>query len=366
LQFARRVVDLSGSFTPQIEAGMAKDTESNKPKATPKSAVSKKPAPQSPPRITSTRAAERRKEGERERTGGRTVERRKERERERQRQRYVTGGVIAVALIAVVVIIILIVNAPAGAPIPDGALTRYEGIQQTRTTEGFPRLGDPNASVQVAEYASFGCPHCRDFNTDGTDQILARVKTGKMAFTYVPLYGFGDVANDQGAAAAAICADAQDKFWPFHDALFDWQGEFGNQAFTNNRINAGVTAFSLNQGAYSGCISSDKPGTVLAAAKQSQVSLLNFSGTPTFTINGVVPLDENQQPISDTNAIFARIDQEIARLSSQPTPQVTAEATSEATVEATQVATEQTTAVSSATAEATSTAEATLETTPAS
>ena len=53
-----------------------------------------------------------------------------------------------------------------------------------------------------------------------------------------------------------MCADEQEKFWPFHDALFDWQGEFGNQAFTNNRINAGVAAFGLNQGAYSACISS--------------------------------------------------------------------------------------------------------------
>ncbi|MEO8398116.1 MAG: thioredoxin domain-containing protein, partial [Chloroflexota bacterium] len=231
----------------------------------------------------------------------------------------------------------------------------------TRTTEGFPRLGDANASVQVAEYASFGCPHCREFSAEGTTQVLDRVKTGKMAFTYVPLYGFGDVANDQGAAASAICADEQDKFWPFHDALFDWQGEFGNQAFTNNRINAGVTAFSLNQGTYSACISTNKPAAVLDAAKQSQVSLLNFSGTPTFTINGVVPLDDNQQPISDTAAIFARIDAEIARLSTQPTVQSTTEATSEATQAATEPA-------SAATAEATvtSTAEATVETTPAS
>ena len=80
-------------------------------------------------------------------------------------QRLITGGIIAVALVAVIVFIVLIVNAPAEAPIPDGALTRYDGIQQTRTQpEGYPRLGDPNAPVQVAEYSSFDCPHCRDFH----------------------------------------------------------------------------------------------------------------------------------------------------------------------------------------------------------
>jgi len=346
---------------------MAKEKESNKP--TPK------PAQKPIPRSSGSRASERRKEGERssggrkegerERTGGRTVERRKEREKERQRQRIVTYGVIIGALVAVVVIIFLIVNAPAGAPIPAGALTRYEGIQLTDTTEGFPRLGDPNTSVQVAEYGGFGCPHCRDFNTDGMNQILTRVKAGKIAFTYVPLYGYGDVANDQGAAAAAICADQQGKFWPFHDALFDWQGEFGNSAFTNNRINAGVTAFALDEGKYKGCITGGSPGTVLDAARSSAASLLNFpKSTPTFTINGVVPLDENQQPISDMAGILARIDAEIARLSAQPTAEVTAAATSQATVEPTAEATAQATAESTAIATAESTA--TPETTPAS
>ena len=42
-------------------------------------------------------------------------------------------------------------------------------------------------------------------------------------------------------------------------------------------------------------------------SRQSQ-SLLNFTGTPTITINGVVPLGDDQQPISDYNAILARID----------------------------------------------------------
>jgi len=300
---------------------MAKSKENNKPKTAPKT-----------PLRASTRTSER--------TGGRTVERRKERERERQRQRLITGGVIAAALIAVIVIIVLIVNAPAGAPIPAGALTRYEGIQQSHTTEGYPRLGDPNASIQVAEYSSFGCPHCRDFNATATDLILDRVKTGKMAFTYVPLYGYGGIANDQGAAAAAICADEQGKFWPFHDALFDWQGEFGNQAFTNNRINGGVAAFNLDQGKYTACITSSKPGTILDAAKRQAEGLLNFpKATPTFTINGVIPLDENQQPISDTDTILARIDAEMARITVQPTAQATIAVTSEATSEATQVAT---------------------------
>ena len=302
------------------------------------------------------------------RTGSRTVERRRERERERRRQRLIVGGIAVLALVVVAVVIYFIVNAPAEAPIPQDALTRYDGIQETRTELGFPRLGDPNAPVQVAEYSSFGCPHCRDFHDQAIDQIVERVRAGGVAFTYVPLYGYGGLTNEQGAALAAVCAGEQGKFWQFHDALFDWQGLYGNQAFSNNRITAGVDALELDKNAYNACIGSSAANDVLAAALTQAKALLNFQGTPTITINGVIPLDDNQQPISDPTQIMARIDAEIARLGALSTPEPTSAAPVEATAETTPEMTE-------ATAEATeaavapaisSTAEATAETTPAS
>ena len=286
-------------------------------------------------------------------SGSRTVERRKERGRERQRRRWLTIGIVIAALVAVVVFVFVIVNAPAAAPIPDGALTRYADVQTTRTKDGYPRLGDPNASVQVAEYSSFDCANCRDFHDKIIDPLVDRVKGGKMALTFVPLYGFGDTPNGQGAAEASICAAEQGKFWPFHDALFDWQGEYGNQAFTNNRISAGVAAFQMDQGAFSGCIASDRPGIVLNAAKAAQQHLLNFTTAPTITINGVVPLDDKQQPLTDPAAILAQIDADIARASVPPTAEVTAEATGEATEAATPEATPEATATAESTPAAT-------------
>ena len=272
----------------------------------------------------------------------------------------ITGGIIAVALVVVAVIIIFVVTAPADAPIPSGAVARYEGLAQSRTTEGYPILGDPNGPVQVAEYSSFDCTHCRDFHDQSIDQFVERVRSGAIAFTYVPLYGFGSVTNGQGAAAAAVCAAEQGQFWPFHDALFDWQGQFVNQAFTNNRISAGVDAFKLDRGAYNACVSGSA-GAVLTSARSQAAALLNFTGTPTITINGVVPLGPDQTPLNDAASVIARIDEEIARTPVQPTPQPTtaSAATAEAT-EAASVTPEVTEAASAATAEATA------ETTPAS
>ncbi len=176
-----------------------------------------------------------------------------------------------------------------------------------------------------------------------------------MAFIYVPVTNIGDVPNLQGAAAAALCAGEQGKFWEFHDALFDWLGEFGAQAFTNNRISSGVDALGMDHGAFNSCIGSSRPSDILDAAQTLEQGLLNFIGTPTFTINGIVPLDDSQQPVSDANGILARIDAEMARITAPPataevTPETTAtaESTAEATAQATESATEPATAEATA------------------
>ncbi|HVU13885.1 MAG TPA: thioredoxin domain-containing protein [Phototrophicaceae bacterium] len=320
---------------------MAKDQ--NKPKAPP-------PSPPPQPRTGA---------------GARAAERREERERERRRRQYTIWGVIAVIVIVVIAGVVYIVRAPADAPIPDGALTRYHDISTSRTKDGFPRLGDPVAPVQVAEYLSFDNADSRTFNDATIDQFADRVRGGKMALTFVPLYSYGDVANGQGAAAASICAAEQAQFWPFHDALFSWAGQYGNQAFTNNRINAGVAAFKLDGGAFSGCISSGRAMDVLATAKTQSKALPNFTTPPIVTIDGVVVLGDDQKPLTDPNAIMAKVDEAIQRASLAPTPQVTAEATGEATAAATSTAEATSAAIIASTPESTSTAEATVASTAA-
>ncbi len=273
----------------------------------------------------------------------RTAERRKERERERRRRQIITGVIVVVALIAVIAFVFVIVNAPAEAPIPDASLTRYDGVTQTRTEDGYPRLGDASAPVQVAEFSSFDCTHCREFHASMIDELVNRVKGGYMALAYVPLYGYGSVTNGQGAALAAVCAADQGKFWQFHDALFDWQGQYGNQAFTNNRILAGVEALNLDRGQYDSCVGSSATNDILASAHSQASALLNFSGTPTLTVNGVVPTDENQQALTDNTAILAYIDTEIERAKSlyaPSTPEATVEPAVEATADVTPEATE--------------------------
>jgi protein-disulfide isomerase len=184
-----------------------------------------------------------------------------------------------------------------------------------------------------------------------------------VAFIYVPLWQRADasVANTQGAARAGVCAVQQNAFWPLHDAFFEWQSVYGNQAFTNSRILSGISALDLNRGDYDACIASGRPDEVLNRAQQQASTLINFVGTPTIAINGVVPVDGDGNPFTDPGDILAAMDSAIAAAEARrQQPEATVETTPEAT-EATEEATPSVTETAVARGTPTVSEEATLD-----
>jgi protein-disulfide isomerase len=274
------------------------------------------------------------KDQKRSTAAARTVERRQERERERRRQRLIAIVILIIAIILIVSVPLLLANQPSEAPIPETALTRYAGISSSRTNEGYLRLGDPDSPVQVAEYSSFGCTTCKTFEDAILNPMIERVRADSIAFIYVPLWQrTGGLANTQGAARAAVCAGEQNRFWPLHDAFFDWQTRYGNQAYTNSRILSGVTELGMNRTTYDSCINSGRPDDVLSRAQQQANSLINFEEMPAITINGVVPVNGQGSRLTEPIAIVAAVDNAIATSTRrQQTP--TVEATEAATPEA--------------------------------
>ena len=254
----------------------------------------------------------------------RTRERRKQREQERKRNRQIltVGAIVALAIIAA--LLVIVANQPAEAPIPEGAVAEYEGIEQTQNDAGFPVLGDPDAPVQVVEYSSFDCPHCADFHETVTPQLVERARAGEINFTYVPLYGTGGIPNGEGAAKAAICAADQDAFWSYHTALFTWQRTYGNQAFAGNRLETGIDNLEIDRGEWDACFGSNRPNEVLVAANGQASQLEGFTGTPTVTVNGQIVT----ATLSDINNAID------AALASAPPPAPDEEPAAEVTEEA--------------------------------
>ena len=207
-------------------------------------------------------------------------------------------GIVAVAVVAIAVVIVS--NQPVEAHIPDDLSARYEDIERSYSPEGYPRLGNRDAPVTVEEYSSFACPGCEAFHSDSFDAVLERVRSGQVLFTYVPLQT-GSVPNAPGASRAALCAGQQTMFWEMHDVLFDWQTRYGNTAFSQNRLLAGVEGLGLIANAFTDCFNSAATSATLSAAQSEEVST-----TPTIRVNGVTM--EQGATIPSTEAILQAID----------------------------------------------------------
>lgn len=230
----------------------------------------------------------------------RTREARQRRQKQRRQNKRVLAlmGIVVVAVVAIAVVIVS--NQPVEAHIPAELSARYEDIARSYSPEGYPRLGETDAPVTVEEYASFACPGCEAFHSDSFDAVLERVRAGQVLFTYVPLQT-GSVSNAPGASRAALCAGQQTMFWEMHDVLFDWQTRYGNTAFSQNRLLAGVEQLGLISKAFTDCFNSAATSATLSAAQNEDVST-----TPTIRVNGVT-MDQGAA-IPSTEAILQAID----------------------------------------------------------
>ncbi|WP_119072348.1 DsbA family protein [Aggregatilinea lenta] len=172
---------------------------------------------------------------------------------------------------------------PLDAPIPSGAGALYADLEQGATDEGYPTLGSADAPVTVEVFSSFACPHCREFADEWFPVLVDDIATGQVRFVYVPVSHIGPGGAE--AAAAALCANEQGKFWTMHDVLFAWQDKFLTQVFAERRLKKGAEALGLNMAAYDACMSSERPQAIINRASEL-FDQRGLRGTPTIFVNG--------------------------------------------------------------------------------
>jgi protein-disulfide isomerase len=154
------------------------------------------------------------------------------------------------------------------------------------------RIGKPDAKVTIEAFEDFGCPHCLEF-TAKIEPVLMKeyVATGKVAFEYkyFPLRQQTAVA-----AIAAQCAAEQDKFWPYHRALFTAQAEANaksgpslTEAFAPPNLRTIGTNIGVDPALFDACLSAESAAGVVQAELR-KANELALPGTPSFVINGEV------------------------------------------------------------------------------
>ena len=146
------------------------------------------------------------------------------------------------------------------------------------TTDGYPSQGPADAPITIVEFSDFQCPYCRKFH-DETYQALLDAYPGQIRFVYrnFPLTSIHPEAFP--SAVAALCAQDQASFWPYHEKLLS-SADLGEAVYIQY-----ATDLGLDVAAFQECLSSGRHDTEIM--KDSEYALsIGVGSTPTFYVNG--------------------------------------------------------------------------------
>ena len=161
-----------------------------------------------------------------------------------------------------------------------------------------PSYGLADSSVTVVEFSDFQCPYCSAAANAVTELKSKYGDRVRFVFRQFPL-DFHSQAHL--AAQASLAANAQGKFWEFHDKLFANQKalERANLEAYAEELGLDMKAFklALDEGTYKAAVD-----TELALGKEAFVQ-----GTPTMFINGTRVANA-----TDAASISAELDKALA------------------------------------------------------
>lgn len=144
---------------------------------------------------------------------------------------------------------------------------------------GSPFKGPADAPVTITLFTDFECPYCRQV-IPILDEVMAKnPKTVKLVFKNLPLK-FHKFAEP--SAKAALAAQEQGKFWPFHDRLF------AEKSLSEDTIKKTATDLKLDIPRFE----KDMESPAIQSKLQKDIidaQNAGVSGTPTIFINGRTP-----------------------------------------------------------------------------
>jgi protein-disulfide isomerase len=169
--------------------------------------------------------------------------------------------------------------APAAFAGPHQPPAAHGAVEPRVTLElaGAPVRGPENAKVTVVVYSDFQCPFCAKGATRIHELEKMYGDKVRFAFKHLPLPFHPDAKL---AAAAAIAAQRQGKFWELHDRLFANQRELDREGLVSQ-----AKAIGLNVSQFEGDLEDPE---VIAQVERDQAEAKRFgiNGTPTFFVNG--------------------------------------------------------------------------------
>lgn len=176
-----------------------------------------------------------------------------------------------------------------------------------QTPAGGFLMGNPQAKVQLIEFGSMTCPHCREFDEQGVGPLIEQyVKTGKVG------YEFRNYVRDPFDLAASLIArcNGAKSFFPLERALYhdqpNWIGKLqavpqaqmealqsmpANQQFQEVAKLAGFQDWAAARGVphakTAQCLADQKAiDQLVQMTGDATTQFPEFQGTPSFVVNG--------------------------------------------------------------------------------
>ena len=190
-----------------------------------------------------------------------------------------SGIVGAVAVVAVVLAVTSALGGGAGNIADDLTPRQIDEVLARSHVKG-----SPQAPVTIIEFADFQCPFCRQFWAGplGIAQN-AYVSNGvaRVAFHHMAFLG----EESRRAAEASECAAEQDRFFEYHDVLFDKQGPENAGYLTSERLTTFAGDAGLDVTTFAVCLASRRyQGEVTELT--AEATKIGVNSTPTVLVNG--------------------------------------------------------------------------------
>lgn len=144
--------------------------------------------------------------------------------------------------------------------------------------QDIPMIGTANAPITIVEFSDFECGFCASAS-DSVRKLL-EAYPGKLRVGYknMPLSFH---KNARGAAAAALAAYRQGKFWEMEQKLFENQMKLGEPFYL-----AAATELGLDMVAFKKEMAVEVWEDYLTVQGE-EAAKAQVTGTPTFFVNGV-------------------------------------------------------------------------------
>lgn len=174
-----------------------------------------------------------------------------------------------------------------------GSMSREELIGSAATK------GPLDADVVMLKFSDFQCPYCAIAAADMKTFTQAHEDDVLYVYKHFPLVNVHPEAMP--AAKAAWAAGQQDQFWLYHDGLFAYQDQLGEDYYVELAEKIGLDMEKFNR---------DRNSPEAQAAIDADLELaqkLELRGTPTFLMNdlllpGGLPLEFYEEALTRLKA----------------------------------------------------------------